>query len=114
MEDFVCNEDVGPLRPDLRVYGKLHGFRFQKYGMLGGEIVTLGADSSTQEADAQRMSPALYKALVSIRPEGDGLIDQQQLSAGMTVTVEMDVGTRTPFQYLVGPVRGVVGEAGRE
>jgi hemolysin D len=116
-EVFVRNEDVGRLRSGLPVQVKVHAFRFQKYGMLGGEIVTLGADSSAQqgqEGQQQRMNPALYKALVAIKPVGDGLIDAQTLAAGMTVTVEVDVGSRTPFEYLVEPVRGVVGQAGRE
>lgn len=113
-EVYVHNKDVGHLRAGLPVHVKVHAFRFQKYGMLGGEIVTLGADSSTQDTDTQRQLPALYKAMVSVKPVGDGEIDRQSLAAGMTVTAEVDVGTRTPFQYLIDPVRGTLGEAGRE
>jgi hypothetical protein len=32
----------------------------------------------------------------------------------MTVTAEIDMGTRTPLEYLFDPVRGTVGTAGRE
>lgn len=54
-----------------------------------------------------------YKAVVSMRPAGDGEIDRQRLAAGMTVTAEIDVGART-LEYLVDPVSGTLSEAVRE
>jgi hypothetical protein len=48
------------VRAGLPVQAKVHAFRFQEYRMLGGEVVTLGADSSAQEGQEQRMNPALY------------------------------------------------------
>lgn len=115
-EVYVRNEDIGNLRPGLPVKIKVHAFRFQKYGMLGGEIVTLGADSLSPQQDQQGNSarPAQYKAIISVQPVGDGLIDKKTLAAGMTVSAEIDVGTRTPFEYLIDPVRGTLQQAGME
>ena len=114
----VRNEDIGRLKPGLPVHVKVHAFRFQRYGMLGGTVEkispdTAGNDSQDGRTQREREQPT-YKAIVSIKPVGDGEIDKQTLSAGMTVTAEIDVGTRTPFEYLVDPVSGVLGEAGRE
>ncbi|MFZ5755547.1 MAG: HlyD family type I secretion periplasmic adaptor subunit [Pseudomonadota bacterium] len=115
----VRNEDVGRLQPGLPVQVKVHAFRFQRYGMLGGTLEKISPDTAAAEnpqggtAPGAAMPPT-YKAIVSVHPAGDGEIDRQTLSAGMTVTVEIDVGTRTPFEYLVDPVSGVLGSAGRE
>ncbi len=113
----VRNEDIGRLKPGMPVHVKVHAYRFQRYGMLGGTVEKISPDTSS-EADtgdaASRNALPTYKALVSVRPAGDGEIDKKSLAAGMTVTAEIDVGTRTPFEYLVDPVSGILNEAGRE
>ncbi len=114
-EVAIRNEDIGELRPGLPVQLKVAAYRFQKYGMLGGTVEHISPDASSAAAEGQGPpAPPTYKARVSITRVGDGQIDHQPLAAGMTVTAEIDVGTRSPWQYLVDPVRGTVASAGRE
>lgn len=80
---------------------------------VGSQTSAVSIDGAPEGGAARNALPT-YKAVVSVRPVGDGEIDRQALTAGMTVTAEIDVGTRTPFEYLVDPVSGVLGEAGRE
>lgn len=116
-EVAIRNEDIGELRPGLPVQLKVAAYRFQKYGMLGGTVQHISPDAGAGESGAGRTDNAAaltYRALVSIERTGDGEIDRQLLSAGMRVTAEIDVGTRTPLQYLLDPVRGTASSAGRE
>ncbi|MFZ5722748.1 MAG: HlyD family type I secretion periplasmic adaptor subunit [Pseudomonadota bacterium] len=114
----VRNEDIGRLKAGMPAQVKVHAYRFQRYGMLGGTVEKISPDAASEDAmsgdaPARNVLPT-YKAVISVKPVGDGEIDGQALAAGMTVTAEIDVGTRTPFEYLVDPVSGVLGEAGRE
>lgn len=113
----VRNEDIGHLRPGLPVQVKVHAYRFQKYGMLGGTLAQISPDAAAADDASAGGGPRplpSYRARVAIRPVGDGPVDNQLLTAGMTVTAEVEVGTRSPLAYLLDPVRGTVASAGRE
>lgn len=112
----VCNEDIGRLKAEMPAQVKVHAYRFQRYGMLGGTVEKISPDTDSEGEPgrvAARNALPTYKAVVSMRPTGDGDIDRQPLAAGMTVTGEIHVGIRTPCEYLVDPVSGVLAEAGR-
>lgn len=114
----VRNEDIGRLKVGLPVKVKVDAYRFQRYGMLGGTVEKISPDAGNDteaNGDSERTHVLpTYKVIVSVKPAGDGRIDTQTLTAGMTVSAEIDVGTRTPFEYLVDPVSGTLSEAGRE
>lgn len=105
------------MRVGLPVKIKVHAYRFQRYGMLGGTVEKISPDTAVQGdsgAPSNVQALPMYRAVISVYPVGDGAIDRQALNAGMAVSAEIDVGQRTPMEYLVDPVRGTVGEAGRE
>ncbi len=127
----IKNEDVGFIRPLQTVRIKLAAYPFQKYGMLTGKVVQLGADTSstnpgsasanaTAGTNAADRNPAsalpAYKATIAVdsqflsSPTGEHL----QLSPGMQVTAEIQQGKRTVLDYLLSPVKKAVQEAGRE
>ena len=118
-EVFVRNEDVGFVYADQKARIKLSAYPFQKYGMIEGTVVHLGADAADPASDKSRDPRAApqsnYKALVrlerqSLEIEGETL----KLAAGMQVIAEIHQGRRTVMEYLLSPVRKAFHEAGRE
>jgi hemolysin D len=124
-EVMVKNEDVGFTYPQQKVKLKLSAYPFQQYGMLDGQVMTIGADASDggaqtqsgKDSSAKNNQPAtqIYKALISL--------DTQQLSAhgkefklvpGMQVMAEINEGQRSVMQYLLSPLQKTVQESGRE
>jgi HlyD family secretion protein len=121
-EVMVKNEDVGFVHPGQRVKLKLVAYPFQKYGMIEGTVVHVGADAmDAQQAAAQVGKPDLsggllnYKALVQLAAqtlETDG--NRLKLTPGMQVIAEIHQGRRTVMEYLLSPVQKAWQEAGRE
>ncbi len=118
-EVAIHNEDVGFVAPGQAVKVKLQAYPFQKYGMLGGIVEVIGADSSAndpQKATALGQSPQSYKALVRLASQelrasnGEVL----KLAPGMVVQAEIHQGRRTVLEYLLSPVQKVAQEAARE
>ena len=121
-EILVKNEDVGFVYPNQKTRVKLAAYPFQKYGMIEGTVIYVGADASDGASSAadkgkdQKAAPQLtYKALVrlgaqSLEIEGEKL----RLSPGMQVIAEIHQGRRTVMEYLLSPVQKAFHEAGRE
>lgn len=116
-EVAIENRDIGFIAPGQSVRVKVAAYQFQKYGMLGGTVRTVGADASQAEASNPTAftTPPRFKALIEL--------DRQQIAsnglvlpalAGMQVSAEIVQGQRTVMEYLLSPVRRVGGEAGRE
>lgn len=118
-EIFVRNEDVGFVYPDQKARIKLSAYPFQKYGMIDGTVVHLGADaadaSSEKSTDPRLATQSNYKALVRLHRQSlelDG--EMLKLAAGMQVIAEINQGQRTVMEYLLSPVQKAFHEAGRE
>ncbi len=121
-EILVKNEDVGFVYPNQKTKIKLAAYPFQKYGMIEGTVINVGADASDGAQPAadkgkdQKAAPQLtYKVLVrlgaqSLEIEGEKL----RLSPGMQVVAEIHQGRRTVMEYLLSPVQKAFHEAGRE
>lgn len=121
-EILVKNEDVGFVYPNQKTRIKLAAYPFQKYGMIEGTVIHVGADASdgaqpsADKGKDQKAVPQLtYKALVrlgvqSLEIEGEKL----RLSPGMQVVAEIHQGRRTVMEYLLSPVQKAFHEAGRE
>lgn len=123
-EVLVKNEDVGFVYPNQKTKVKLAAYPFQKYGMVEGTVIHLGADASegvaptadnnTEQKVSKPQSPT-YKAIVRLAAqqlEIDG--DQLKLVPGMQVVAEIHQGKRTVLEYLLSPVQQAFHEAGRE
>lgn len=128
-EVMIKNEDVGFVSVGQKVKLKLSAYSFQKYGMLDGTVLNIGADStdtgdpghSTNSAanlqgSPNEARPLTYKALVALNtqtlrsPSGE----QLKLTPGMQVIAEINQGQRTVMEYLLSPVEKVAQEAARE
>ena len=121
-EVWIEQADAGFVRLDQPVRLKISGFPFQRYGTLVGHLRHVSADASERGAAPAMggaMDPAIgrtgFRALVAI---GSGWIERDgqrfPLSAGMEVSAEIRLGTRTVMEYLLSPLAAVAGEAGRE
>jgi HlyD family secretion protein len=127
-EVSVKNDDVGFVYPKQRVKVKLAAYPFEEYGMLDGEVIHLGPDASTPDAQQQgkdgnsnkqqqqqQQQPSIYKAIVALDQQtldADG--KQHKLVAGMQVVAEINQGRRTVIQYLLSPVTKTFEESGHE
>ncbi|MBD9359929.1 HlyD family type I secretion periplasmic adaptor subunit [Methylomonas fluvii] len=124
-EVWVTNEDIGFIRPGQPVKLKLAAFPFQKYGLVEASISHVSADavdkqssdgmSQPAEKNNKTAVPLAYRALADLRApylENEG--QQHLLTAGMQVSAEIKLGTRTVLEYLLSPVRKAFHEAARE
>ena len=123
-EVWVTNEDAGWVEVNQAVKIKLAAFPFNKYGMVNGHVETISPDAAelpdTRERDRKDtrthvMPPSGFRTLVVLDSpylERDG--KQFRVSAGMVVSAEVNLGSRTVMEYLLSPVEKVSREAGRE
>jgi len=118
-EVWVRNDDVGFIRTDQPVRLKLATFPFQKYGTAAGRLADISADATDGATAAGKTSPGMgllhYRALVSLdMPYLEGNGGRHRLHAGMKVTAEIHIGTRTVLEYAISPVTRAFHEAARE
>ncbi|MGH8688010.1 MAG: HlyD family type I secretion periplasmic adaptor subunit [Burkholderiales bacterium] len=124
-EVWVGNQDIGFVREGQKVKLKLAAFQFQKYGMVEGVVRQMSADateapSANTRSDAlggrdRPMGPLAYRTRVDLKSQAltvDGA--SYPLSAGMQVSGEINLGTRTILEYVLSPVQKAWQEAGRE
>jgi len=120
-EVYVRNEDVGFLHVGQKAQVKLLAYPFQKYGMIPGDVIHVGADAVEQGAPSGRNgtqampATAAYKVIVGLSGQtlsSDG--KSLSLTPGMQVIAEIHQGRRTVMEYLLSPVRKAFHEAGRE
>jgi hemolysin D len=124
-EVWVGNQDIGFVREGQKVKLKLAAFQFQKYGMLEGVVRQMSADATEAPSANTRsdtlggrdrpMGPLAYRAQVDLKSQ-DLVVDgaRYALSAGMQVSGEINLGTRSILEYVLSPVQKAWHEAGRE
>jgi hemolysin D len=124
-EVWVGNQDVGFIREGQAVKLKLAAFQFQKFGMAEGVVRQVSADATEAPSANTRsdtlggrdrpMGPLAYRTLVELKSQAlvsDGA--RFPLAAGMQVSSEINLGTRTILEYVLSPVQKAWHEAGRE
>lgn len=122
-EVHVPQVDAGLVGVGQRVRVKVATFPFHRYGTVSGTVRYLspdawdGASKPAAAGTAETMtSPAPgYRALValdaqSLRADGRAY----PLAAGMQVSAEIRLGTRSVWDYLIAPVARTWDEAARE
>jgi hemolysin D len=121
-EVLVRNEDVGFVFPNQKTKIKLAAYPFQKYGMVDGIVMHVGADANDVQGgqDPARSgnkasSPTTYKALIQLDKQYVE-VDRERLrlAAGMQVAAEIHQGRRTVMEYLLSPLQKAWHEAARE
>ena len=120
----VRNDDVGFVQEGRKAKVKLSAYPFQKYGMLDGTVIHLGADAR-DAFNAQAMPDSMernrnasgqgYKALVALDTQhltsGE---EKLALVPGMQVIAEIRLGQRTVLEYLLSPLRQAMHDSARE
>ena len=121
-EVWVSHQDAGFVRPGQPAKVKFTTYAFQKYGMVEGSVQHISpdaADAADARQDRKKDDPSApnqgYRTLVALAApvlERDGR--QYQLSPGMQVSAEVNLGSRTVLEYLLSPIQKTVAEAARE
>lgn len=122
----IKNDDVGFVQVGQNTQIKLAAYPFQKYGMLTGKVIRIGADASEpkqpgagSQSNAEGNQPSsisTYKARVKLDqqilrgPQGGSM----SLTPGMQAIAEINQGKRTVLEYLLSPVQKAVQESARE
>jgi HlyD family secretion protein len=122
-EVWVTNLDAGFVRPRQLVKLKFTAYPFQQYGMVQGEVLQVSPDASeAPAAKPDKNNPGGdnsvqggFRTIVSLKApylERNGA--KHQLSPGMQVSAEINLGSRTVLEYLLSPIQKTMHEAGRE
>jgi hemolysin D len=123
-EVWVTDVDAGFVEVGQAVKLKVGAFPFNKYGMAKGTVEYVSPDAAelpdTRERDRRDtrehvMPPSGFRTLVTLETpylERDG--KQFRLTAGMQVSAEVNLGSRTVMEYLLSPMQKTAHEAGRE
>lgn len=104
----IPTRDIGYLRKGDRARIKLEALSFQRHGTLEGEVVTLSEDIFEEEVVGRKQP--VYRARVSLPDQVDlpkllqDIPRDFRLIPGMSVTVEIKVGTRSLLSYFFYPI----------
>jgi HlyD family secretion protein len=122
-EVFVSNSDVGFVHQGQEARLKLTAFDFQRYGTIEAKVdhVSPDAGGGRQKSGKGKQGASgkpkgnRYPALLSLSRQHmtDGG-ERLDLRAGMHVTAEIKLGTRTVLEYVLSPITEGLKEAGRQ
>jgi HlyD family secretion protein len=114
VEVHVAARDVGFIRAGDAATIKLEAFNFVEHGTAAGTVRALSDGAFTLDDNGNTVEP-YYKARIQITSRALKDVPAEfRLIPGMTLTADIQIGTRSVFKYLVrGMVLGV-SEAMRE
>jgi len=124
-EVWVKNTDAGFVHEGQDVKVKLSAYPFQKYGMVDGKVIHVGADATDKtngnpqnsaNVNQQNTDQQLaYRTLIRLSKQHLKVEeDELELAPGMQVAAEIKLADQTVMQYLLSPVKKAFHEAGRE
>ena len=100
VEAWIPNKDIGFVQDGQAAEIKVETFPFTKYGVIDGEIANISND-----AIADENLGLVYLAQVSMAKTTMWMKDRLvNLSPGMTVTVEVNMGQRRLIEFLLTPL----------
>jgi hemolysin D len=113
-EVHILSRDVGFCRSGDRVTLKLDPFHFVEHGTASGTLRWISEGAFTQDENGSP-TDQYYKARIALTEVNLKSVPRNfRLVPGMTLTADIQVGTRSAFMYIWrGVIRGV-GEAMRE
>jgi hemolysin D len=118
-EIHIAARDVAFVRPGDRCVSKIDAFNFAEHGTAEGAVRWISEGAFTTDDNGQPLpgatAEAYYKARCTIDPAGlINVPDGFRLIPGMTLTGDVEVGTRSVAFYLLGGFIKGVREAMRE
>ena len=96
----VLNQDIGFVESGMDVSIKIDTFNFQKYGIIKGNVLVVGANSVEDEKMGQ-----IYE--VFIEPKNTVLMvegKEQSIKTGMSTTCEINIGKRRIIEFFIYPL----------
>ena len=111
----IASRDIGFVRPGDHVTLKVEAFNYFEHGKAEGTLDWISEGAFTADEDGKPVDTPFYKARVRI--DKLNFIDVPQnfrLIPGMTLTADVNVGTRSVFKYVMGGFFRGMGEAMRE
>ena len=107
-EVHIVTRDIGFVRPGDSATLKLEAFSFVEHGTVAGTVRWLSEGAFSQDDNGSPVEP-YYKARIAF---GDltlhGVPDSFRLVPGMTLTADINVGSRSVAMYMLrGVIRGV-------
>jgi hemolysin D len=113
-EVHIAARDIGFVRPADSATVKLDPFNFIEHGIVSGTVRWISEGAFIQDDNGNPVDP-YYKARIALtKVELTAVPDSFRLVPGMTLTADINVGSRSVFMYMLrGVIRGV-GEAMRE
>jgi len=107
----VPSADIGHLEPGQSVILKVDAFPYQQHGLAYGTVRSVAEESAPDPqtgAVTHRVQITLTRQNKANMPDGAGLFP------GMTVTAEVNVGSRNVLAYFLYPITRGFGESLRE
>lgn len=103
----VDGKDIGRVAVGQSVRLKFDAFPFQKYGTGSGIVRVVSRDSFTPDAKEERPghTAPYYRVLVNVTDlQLHGFAQKFQMIPGMTVTAELNAGSRSVISYFLYPL----------
>ena len=106
IEARISPRDIAFIHPDQDALVKITAYDYGVYGGLDGKVSTISPDTTRDE-----VKPEIFYYKVYIRTETNALIDnnghEHPIVPGMVASVDIKTGSRTIWDYLVKPIRGI-------
>lgn len=103
LEVRIDPRDVAELEVGLPVSIKFDAFDYPIYGDLEGTLEYISADTLTEESGEESMT--YYRAHLRISEDQDNpRLSSEMLRQGMTVSVDIQTGTRTVLEFIAKPI----------
>ena len=113
-EIHISARDIGFVRAGDSSTVKLDAFNFVEHGTASGHVRWISEGAFTQDDTGNAVEP-YYKARVALTEvKLNGVPDSFRLVPGMTLTADINVGSRSVFMYVLKGVIRTANEAMRE
>jgi len=110
VEAWIQNKDIGFVQKGQRAEIKVETFPFTRYGIIDAELLTVSNDATPDE-----QLGLVYAARVKMEKSTINVENKiVNLSPGMAVTVEVNMGKRRLIEYLMSPLLRYKDESVRE
>jgi hemolysin D len=113
-EVHIAARDIGFVRPGDSATVKLDAFSFVEHGTAPGTVRWISEGAFSQDDNGSPVEP-YYKARIALgEVKLNAVPDSFRLVPGMTLTADINVGSRSVFMYVLKGVIRSVNEAMRE
>jgi len=102
--------DIDSIRSGQTAFVRLTAFNQRNLQPIEGRVISVSADSLTNESTGL----SYYLARIALPPRGDQRLQGIEIYPGMQAEVLIQVGERSPMEYLLRPLRDSINRAMRE